>query len=255
MKSGSLLRGTDRTRSYLHTAELLRQEIRKMDIDVSGRLPSERELAALLDISRPSLREALIALELQGEIDIRVGSGIYLRQTSAANGANDNRLDKAGNENIDAASPLRLGDSPREVNQLRGFLEGGIAAHAARFISPVQLRQLKKSLDAMRAALTKKHSVNTKAIIDADRSFHLTLATSTDNELLMQTLEDLFDQRYLPVAKTMHKHFDDHVAWQAAVEEHQDIYEAVAAKDPLQAQAAMQRHLARAHARLLAMIG
>ncbi len=249
MTPGSLLRSTDRTRSYLHIAEQLRREIQKMDIDASGRLPSERELAALLNISRPSLREALIALELQGEIDIRVGSGIYLR-TSAPE-----RDGAHAPPSTLAAAPLRLGDSPREVNQLRGFLEGGIAAHAARFISAPQLRQLKKSLNAMRAALSDRRGVNAKAVIDADRLFHLTLATSTDNELLQHTLEGLFDQRYLPLANTMHKHFDNYLAWQAAIDEHQDIYDAVAGRDPLQAQAAMQRHLARAHARLLSMIG
>lgn len=251
MKSGSLLRGADRTRSYLHVAEQLRQKIQEMDVDAGGRLPSERELASLLNISRPSLREALIALELQDEIEIRVGSGIYLRRPATE----QNSAAHATATRYDQASELKLGDSPKDVNQVRGFLEGGVAAHAARFMSTKQLRQLKKSLMTMRTALSARHNVNPNAFIDADRLFHVTLAASTDNELLTQTVEDLFDQRYLPVAETMHRHFDDPVAWHAAMLEHQDIYDAVAARDPLQAQAAMQRHLSRAHARLMAMIG
>lgn len=53
----------------------------------------------------------------------------------------------------------------------------------------------------------------------------------------------------------MHRLFDNQMVWQDAIQEHQDIYEAIADRDPLQAQAAMQRHLARAHIRLMAVIG
>lgn len=251
MKPGSLLRGAEQARSYMHVADLLRQKIQKMDVDAGGRLPSERELASLLNISRPSLREALIALELQGEIEIRVGSGIYLRRAASE------QVPRPHSPAADTGeiSAFTLGDSPKEVNQVRGFLESGVAAHAARFMSTKQLRLLKKSLIAMNTALSARHNANPKAFVDADRLFHVTLAAAADNELLMQAVEDLFDQRYLPVAETMHRLFDDPKAWHAAAQEHQDIYDAVAAKDPLQAQAAMQRHLSRAHARLMAMIG
>jgi DNA-binding GntR family transcriptional regulator len=53
----------------------------------------------------------------------------------------------------------------------------------------------------------------------------------------------------------MHRLFDNQAVWQSAVDEHQAIYEAVADHDALQAQAAMQRHLTRAHARLMTVIG
>jgi len=252
MKPEPLSRGTERARSYLHVADMLRQEITKMDVDASGRLPSERELAGLLNISRPSLREGLIALELQGEIEIRIGSGIYLKQP--ANPART--LEPAASGQVPAPmQAVKMGDSPRDVNQMRLFLEGGVAAHAARFITRPQLRQLEKSLQAMRAALRQKGRAGVRTITEADRLFHMTLAAVTENELLVQTLEDLFDQRYTPVANTMHQHFDDQSAWQVAVHEHQEIYEAIANRDPLQAQAAMQRHLTRAHARLMAVIG
>ncbi|HEU0229970.1 MAG TPA: FadR/GntR family transcriptional regulator [Burkholderiaceae bacterium] len=245
---------TDHTgkRNYLHIADMLRQAIGAMDLDPSGRLPSERELAQLLGVSRPSLREALIVLELRQEIEIRMGSGIYLTHPTEPG-------DSAGAPppQDDALDPLlqKLGDSPRDVNQMRFFLESGVAAHAARFISTAQLKQLKKSLTDMRSALAKKSRGSIKIIADADRLFHTTLASCTDNDLLVQTLEYLFDQRYTPVAEAMHKHYEDPCSWEFAVEEHQDIYDAIAAHDPLQAQAAMQRHLSRAHARLMPLIG
>lgn len=245
---------SDRIRSYMHVADTLRQEIGKMNVGEGGRLPSERDLARLLSISRPSLREALIVLELQGEIEIRIGSGIYLRRIAAPDRGNaDAEAPALAADCLDGAPPM--GHSPRDVNQTRYFLEGGVAAHAARFITRAQLKDLGSSVAAMRRALGQRHRTGDKPLADADRLFHVTLASTTDNRLLIRTLEELFDQRYTPVGGSMHRLFDNQTVWQDAVQEHQDVYEAVANRDPLQAQAAMQRHLTRAHARLMAMIG
>lgn len=307
----------DRGRSYLHVAEALRHEIHKLDVGEGGRLPSEREFTQLLKISRPSLREALIVLELLGEIEIRVGSGIYLKRARkgssdtppaahepaaayasgtaemAATGSGAPGPDRIRSGSLAAAPGLpdtapgspdltpnpdtirpvpdaatlnppaaalgqnaaALGQSPREVHQMRYFLESGVAAYAARFITRAQLKPLAAALAAMRRALGGRRRTGDRPLADADRRFHVALAAVTGNQLLIRTLEDLFDQRYSPVAGSMHRLFDNQEVWREAIREHQEVYDAVAARDPLQAQAAMQRHLTRAHARLMAMIG
>jgi DNA-binding FadR family transcriptional regulator len=251
-QAGSLLHVVDRSRSYLHVAELLRQEIRRLNVGEGGRLPSEREFAQRLNISRPSLREALIVLELRGEIDIRVGSGIYLKRDV---GSGSVPGDGAPSEAASGVQDAAFGHSPREVSQMRFFLESGVAAYAARFISKAQLGALEASVAAMRRGLSRRARLGDKPLADADRQFHVALAQPTDNRLLINTLKELFDQRYSPVADSMHRRFDNADVWQQAVQEHQDIFEAVADRDPLQAQAAMQRHLTRAHARLMTVIG
>lgn len=230
-------------RGYMQVANALRREIARLGVGEGDRLPSERDLARLLEISRPTLREALVVLEVQGEIEIRVGSGIYLKH--AAPGAAPPHHDE----------PDALGHSPKDVHQTRYFLEGGLAAHAARFISRKQLRVLAASVDAMRKALLTRDRTGDRPIADADRLFHVTLASTADNRLLTQTLEELFDQRYTPLGGSLHRLFDNAAVWQDAIEEHQEVCDAVADRDPLQAQAAMQRHLRRAHARLMAVIG
>ncbi len=249
---GSLLHAGDKSRSYLHVAAMLRREIGKLNVGTGGRLPSEREFAQLLNISRPSLREALIVLELQGEIDIRVGSGIYLKRA-----VRDDRapVDSAPSEPSTGLEDVAFGHSPREVSQVRFFLESGIAAYAARFITRAQLGTLEAAVAAMRRGLSRRARLGDKPLADADRQFHVALAKTTDNRLLIGTLKELFDQRYSPVAESMHRRFDNADVWQQAVQEHQAIFDAIADRDPLQAQAAMQRHLTRAHARLLAVIG
>lgn len=237
----------ERSRGYMHVADILRREITRLGVREGERLPSERDLARRLEISRPTLREALVVLEVQGEIEIRVGSGIYLKR-AATHGAGP--VPEGAVEGADA-----LGHSPKDVHQTRYFLEGGIAAHAARFISARQLRTLAACVAAMRKALLARDRAGDRPIADADRLFHVTLSSTADNPLLTRTLEELFDQRYTPLGGSLHRLFDNAKVWQEAVEEHQEIYDAVADHDPLQAQAAMQRHLRRAHARLMAVIG
>ena len=67
-------------RLYRQVADQLRRLIDQGEFAVGDRLPTERELADQLGISRPTVREALIALEVEGRISIRVGSGIYVTQ-------------------------------------------------------------------------------------------------------------------------------------------------------------------------------
>jgi GntR family transcriptional repressor for pyruvate dehydrogenase complex len=65
-------------RLYRQIADQLRQLIERGEFPVGARLPPERDLAVQLGVSRPSVREALIALEVEGWVEVRMGSGIYV---------------------------------------------------------------------------------------------------------------------------------------------------------------------------------
>lgn len=250
MKETVLLQAsTARPRSYMQTVDALRQEISNLGLVAGDRLPPERELAKILKISRPSLREALIVLELQGEIDIKVGSGIYLRHVTPVVTNNEAAETKAH------AEISLMGHSPADVSQMRMFLESSVASHAARFITSRQLKILKTSINSMVDALDQRKKNGDEPLASADRLFHITLASSVENPLLAQTIEELFDQRYTPIGGSLHRLFDKQLDWHDAIKEHQEIYEAIAERDPLQAQAAMQRHLKRANKRLMRAIG
>src|SRR5690606_42106405 len=96
-------------RLYQQIADRIMQLIREEHFPAGSRLPAERELAQLLGVSRPSLREALIALEIAGNVEVRMGSGIYAtiepleRSTTTAN---------------------LIGESPLEIMQTRALVEG-----------------------------------------------------------------------------------------------------------------------------------
>ena len=92
-------------RLYQSVASQIVKLIKEGEFPPGERLPAERELALKLGVSRPSLREALIALEIGGQVEIRIGSGVYVR---------DANFDDDG-----TAAVAALGDSPSELMQAR----------------------------------------------------------------------------------------------------------------------------------------
>src|SRR5579885_1326597 len=79
-----ILRPVENQRLYRQIADQLSALIAAGEFPRGSRLPSERDLAAQLGVSRPSVREALIALEVEGKVDVRVGSGIYVARRRPA---------------------------------------------------------------------------------------------------------------------------------------------------------------------------
>ena len=98
---------------------------------VGGRLPPERELAERFEVSRPTIREATIALEALGRVQVKTGSGIYVLENLD--------LNAGGFDNI----------SPFELTESRALIEGEAAALAAKMITDDELEQLEQSLHDM----------------------------------------------------------------------------------------------------------
>ncbi|HEU6456367.1 MAG TPA: GntR family transcriptional regulator, partial [Roseateles sp.] len=107
--------GGENRRQYQLVADRIRALIEEEGVAPGSRLLAERELAAKLGVSRPSLREALIALEIDGRVEIRGGSGVYVCAPPA------------GGESATSS----LGDSPAELMQARAVLEGAVIMLAA----------------------------------------------------------------------------------------------------------------------------
>jgi GntR family transcriptional regulator, transcriptional repressor for pyruvate dehydrogenase complex len=80
------LQAVETKRLYRQIAEQLRRLIAAGEYPLGSRLPPERDLAAQLGVSRPSVREALIALEVEGLVEVRMGSGIYVKALDATRG-------------------------------------------------------------------------------------------------------------------------------------------------------------------------
>lgn len=212
---------TDTRRLYQQIADQVRQLMLTGKYAPGARLPAERELAQQLGVSRPSLREALIALEIDGTIEIRMGSGIYALSPT--------RTPSVGRS---------LGESPMELMQARAAIESAVIVQAAAMIDQKTISSLRDVLSTMSDEID-----NGRKPIDQDRQFHLTIAESAGNSVMMNIVANLFDERHSPMSHHMRGRFETPETWKHALVEHETILDALEIRNPLAAQAAMHMHL------------
>ena len=210
-------------RLYRQVADQIRTQIEHGQLTVGERLPGERELAEELGVSRPTVREALIALEVEGLIHIRMGSGIYVA-----------RLPR---EKPVLLQPDDL-EGPFELLRARSLIECAIAEEAARAITPAHIVALDEVLTKMARTFN-----SPQVSIALDRTFHTTIAGTMENAALDRVVCELFDQRMTPYFTKLASYFESPASWREAFEEHRAIRDAIAAGDPARAKSAMQYHL------------
>lgn len=223
-------------RLYRQVADQLRSLIDSGEFAVGDRLPTERELALQLGVSRPTVREALIALEVDGRVRIRVGSGIYVLPPSA------------GSPSQTPAAPPVAG--PFELLKARALIEGAVAEEAARTATASDIRKIDRALAAMRRA---EHPGPQS--MEVDRAFHIAIADILGNDAITAVVGDLFDQRVNPYFAQLASYFENAASWQATVAEHQVIRDRLAAHDATGARRAMQEHLSNSQQRFSESFG
>jgi GntR family transcriptional repressor for pyruvate dehydrogenase complex len=186
------------------------------------KLPPERDLAEEFAVSRPTVREAMIALDIMGLVEARHGSGIYV--TGAK---------------VERASPdLDIGAF--ELTEARRLFEGEAAALAATTITDAELGELESIL----ADMVEENRQDLKGE-QADRRFHVTIAKSTRNSAIAMVVETLWDLRYkAPLCISMLERARQ-LGDRPRIEEHRDIVAALRTRDPRQARTAMHSHLDR----------
>jgi DNA-binding FadR family transcriptional regulator len=215
-------------RLYRRIADQLRLLIDQGEFPVGSKLPTERELASQLSVSRPTVREALIALEVEGRLKIRVGSGIYVVDPQPA-----------------AAVPNSSSiEGSFEILRARAFVESAIAEEAARHATAKDIARLDDVLGEVSA-----NSIGADIFLALDRRFHTAVAETLKNGVLVRCVGELFDLRINPYFERLARHTLDAMAWRCAHEEHVAIRDAIAARDPALARAAMYEHLKRSHKR------
>ncbi|OAJ62494.1 GntR family transcriptional regulator [Paraburkholderia ginsengiterrae] len=216
------MKSTEPKRLYQSVAAQILALIRQEEYPAGERLPPERELALKLGVSRPSLREALIALEIGGQIEIRMGSGVYVRDASAD----------------DVSAIGALGDSPSELMQARAAIEGSVVVLATARMTAATGDRLRRMIERMR-----RLAAAGKSPVEADRQFHMLIAETAGNSVLSRYVGELFDSRHDPIAAAMRGYTESAQTWTAAVREHEDVLKALQAGDPIAAQTAMRAHL------------
>lgn len=161
---------------YQEIGDDLRAQIAQGRYPVGSRLPPERHIAETYGVSRTIVREALLMLELQGTVDIRQGSGVYVMRIPHENDSEEEQL-------------LSSDVGPFEILQARQLLESNIAAFAAKMATRADIDNLKRIIEQEQRAIALNDTAQDNA-----RLFHLVLAGATQNQMLLATVERIWLQ-------------------------------------------------------------
>lgn len=200
---------------------MLMQDLASGKYPVGAKLPAERELSTMYDVSRPVVREAIIALEVQGLIEVKIGSGAYVRALPGGD------KDLSG-FNISAI----------ELTEARLLIEGECAALAASQITDDELERLEQLVQQIA-----EENLDPAGTVSADQAFHMAIAAATRNNALIEAVERLWElRRVSPEAALLHEKART-ANIKPVVDEHRAILDALKSREPAMARAAMRTHL------------
>jgi GntR family transcriptional regulator, transcriptional repressor for pyruvate dehydrogenase complex len=211
-----------RKKVYEEAAKQLERLILKK-LNPGDKLPSERDMAEMLHVSRSSIRNAMLDLRLKGLIEPRQGVGTIVREMSAES----------------SVDPLikvlkRQRELISELLDLRKMLEPPLAARAATHASAEQVSEMEEILQRQ-----EKRQAQGQAAIAEDAEFHYSLALASGNRAVLKVIDTIMDllrdtrQASLQVAGRSRKSLAGHL----------QIMEAIKLHDAGAAEAAMRRHI------------
>jgi DNA-binding FadR family transcriptional regulator len=208
---------------FQNLAEDLRNRIESGDIAVGEKLPTERSLAAEFQVSRTTVREALLSLEIAGLVDIRRGAGVFARGVAST-----------GSETAEGAGT----PSVFEIIDARLAFEPEVAAAAAGAARTADF----EAMDAALAEMIREKDSGSQEEL-ADRQFHLAVAEATGNQVMVNVVATLWDQaravswtRALYLVRTA----DRRDLW---LSDHRRVMAAIRAGNRAEARKVMRAHL------------
>ncbi|GGO41001.1 GntR family transcriptional regulator [Streptomyces lasiicapitis] len=197
---------------------------------VGTKIPAEPLLVEQLAVGRNTVREAVRALVHTGMLEPRQGDGTYVRANSDFGAAVQRRVRRA---------------SVLEAYEVRASLERDAARYAAE-------RRTPEDLTALRTALAERSRAwdagDTNAFIDADMTFHRTVAAAAHNAVLAELYGHLSDAMHATIQSVLGAAVPDSVRHQ--IDAHSAIVDAIEARDATAAEAAVLAHLAEGMAAL-----
>lgn len=223
---------TSAQRPYQEVGAMIRDLIIKTPYNPGERLPPEREIAEMLDVTRTVVREALIMLEIKGLVEVRRGAGIYV-------------LDSSTSKSADSADVNACND----VLQARQLLESNIAEFAALQATREDIVKMRQALQLEERELASSAPGSSES---GDMQFHLAIAEATHNSMLVELFRQSWQWRENnPMWIQLHSHLDDSLYRKEWLGDHKQILAALIKKDARAAKLAMWQHLENVKQRLL----
>jgi GntR family transcriptional repressor for pyruvate dehydrogenase complex len=213
-----------------HVIDRIIASIQTGRFEIGDRLPPERKLAEMLGISRPTVRQALYALAVLGVLEIRQGSGTYVKTASVGE-------DLA----IKAAELLTTDDSPMQALEARVIFEPQIAAAAAIHHEDADLREIERILGEMQRRLETRETFG-----QLDFDFHVAIARSLRNEYVEHTISLLLRTWFGPQSawsEVLESIVSAPGRPEVYFEQHRAIYEGIRRGEAEVARSAMEAHL------------
>ena len=216
----SALRPLERSRLYEDLAQRLSAYVRESAMAIGDRFPPERELARLLEVSRTSVRQALVVLEAQGFLEIRHGEGVYLRRASGFGESLQKLLERR----------RRL----PEVLEAREAVEVKLAELAAARRTGLDLRAMRNALRTMESEIRSGGRG-----FEGDASFHHAIALAARNGVLVRLMDEMSEA----VKETRVESLSEPGRPPRSLAAHRRVLAAIEAEDPQQAARAMRAHV------------
>lgn len=208
-------------RLYHSIADEITKLINSGEYPPGSRLPGERELAERFGVSRVTVREAEIALQALGCLRIKTGSGCYVLDPA-----------EAGNHGLPNVSAF-------ELTEARSMFESEAAALTAQNVSDETLERLEELVEVMSSDDPQKKEASQQA----DREFHLTIATASGNAAVQHIIKTLWKMRdELPAVREVHAAICEREDTADRIAEHAEVLKALQNRNPSEARLAMQKH-------------
>jgi GntR family transcriptional repressor for pyruvate dehydrogenase complex len=211
---------------YAEIVEQLKNMMSDGELKPGNKLPSERDMAESLGVSRASVREALTALEAMGILDMRPGEGTFVKQSSSSGTFEP------------LALVLAVERNPGEqMMEVRRVLETESAALAAKRLNDKTLQKIKKSLEEMKAA------DNVEQAVACDLKFHFSIAEATQNTILLRIMNTVADLMHHTFRTDREKLYAQGEKGVQIIREHEAILAAIEEQNPEKAREAMLEHI------------
>lgn len=202
-------------------------------IQAGGRLPAERDMARMLGVSRPAVREAVKILEARGRLSVRHGQGVFVARTAV-----DQVRDRLATLEVNLT----------ELFEMRLVLEEPAASWAACRSVPEDLFELAAALEAEEAA--RRDPIDYQALRSLDTAFHMQIVRMAKNRFLQQTLGVLQEM----IGSGMETTLSIPGRVDVARSDHRRIFAAIASGNELAAATAMREHITGARDAALARV-
>ncbi|MFI6096300.1 FadR/GntR family transcriptional regulator [Lentzea sp. NPDC051213] len=214
------LRPMVKSRLYEQVLDRLREYVAEADLHAGDRLPAERDLATRLGVSRASVKQAIVVLEVQGLVEARHGGGTYLVRDT---------LDVEPVEQL-VERRKRLPD----VLEAREALETKLAELAAERRTDAELEDIRQALGFMSDEIA-----GGGFGVEGDRRFHAAVTAAAHSSLLADFMKTIAGQ----ITESRNESLRQPGRPSRSLAQHTAIYDAIAAGEPKKAAAAMRKHV------------